>query len=439
MDVKLPQLGEGVDSAVVVGVLVKEGDTVAKDQPLLELESEKAIATLPSPGAGVVTKLHVKQGDKVTVGQILVTLGHAAGAGAPAPQPAPAAPAAALAAPELEDAAVAAPEPEPQVEPESVAAVAEPAEEAVPPRVAAPVAPPSIRKLALELGIDLTRVRGTGPGGRIGMADLRAYIQRLQKAAEKPKPAPAKPAPTAPAQIDFAKWGPVSRQPLTPLRQVIARRMLENWTSIPHVTQFDEADLTVVNQLRAKYDPVYKQRGARLTPTVFLIKAVAAMLRKYPVFNSSLDEARQELVLKQYVHIGIAVDTEHGLIVPVLRDADKKTMLELALELEQLVQRTRERKVSGDELKGGTFTISNQGAIGSAHFTPIINKPEVAILGVGRGALKPVVRDGKIELRQMLPLALSYDHRVIDGGMAARFMVDLVKAIEQFEEQNLSV
>jgi pyruvate dehydrogenase E2 component (dihydrolipoamide acetyltransferase) len=261
----------------------------------------------------------------------------------------------------------------------------------------------------------------------------------LQKAVEQPKVSRARPALTSADQPDFAKWGPVTRKPLTPLRQVIASRMLGNWTSIPHVTQFDEADLTVINSLRAKYDSVFKQHGARLTPTVFLIKAVATLLKKYPEFNSSLDEVRQELVLKQYVNIGIAVDTEHGLIVPVLRDADKKNMVELARELEQLVQRTRERKVSGDELKGGTFTISNQGAIGSGHFTPIINKPEVAILGVGRGAPKPVVRDGKIEPRQMLPLALSYDHRVIDGAMAARFMVDLVKALEQFDEQNLNV
>ncbi len=426
MEVRLPKLGEGTEAAVVVNVLVKEGDTIAKDQPLLELESDKAIATLPAPAAGVVAKLHVKQGDKVSVGQLLLTF---AGAAAPRSAHESAGVEPVSAQPE--------PAPEPQAEPEQLGAAVEAVEEPVSARVAAPVAPPSIRKLARELGIDLAKVHGSGPGGRIGLADIRAYILRLQKAAEKPKPAPAKPAPPSVEQIDFAKWGPIKRESLTPLRQVIARRMLENWTTIPHVTQFDEADLTVVNQLRTKFDPVYKQRGTRLTPTVFLIKAVTALLKKYPAFNSSLDELRQELVLKQYIHIGIAVDTEHGLIVPVLRDTDRKTMLELALELEQLVQKTRERKVSSDELKGGTFTISNQGAIGSAHFTPIINKPEVAILGVGRAVLKPVVRDGKIEPRQMLPLALSYDHRVIDGAMAARFMVDLVKALEQFDEQNL--
>lgn len=435
MEVRLPKLGEGTETAVVANVLVKEGDPVAKDQPLLELESDKAIATLPAPAAGVITKLHVKQGDNITVGQLLLTLSQAATSPGAAPEPAVPEPVSLQPEPERE------PEPEqqPHFEPEPVGLAAEAAEAPVQPRVAAPVAPPSIRKLARELGIDLGRVHGTGPGGRIGLADIRAYIQRLQKAAEQPKVRPAKPAPPSVEQIDFARWGPVTRKPLTPLRQVIARRMLENWTRIPHVTQFDEADLTAVNLLRAEYDPVFKQHGARLTPTVFLIKAVAALLKKYPEFNSSLDEVRLELVLKRYINIGIAVDTEHGLIVPVLRDADKKNMVELARELEQLVQRTRERKVSGDELKGGTFTISNQGAIGSGHFTPIINKPEVAILGVGRGALKPVVRDGNIEPRQMLPLALSYDHRVIDGAIAARFMVDLVKALEQFDEQNLKV
>jgi len=437
MEVRLPKLGEGTETAVVANVLVKEGDSVAKDQPLLELESDKAIATLPSPAAGVVTKLHVKQGDNVTVGQLLLTLTQAATSAVAAPEPAVLEPVSAQPEPEPE------PEPEPDQQPrvelEKVGAAVETAEEPAPARVAAPVAPPSVRKLARELGIDLARVHGTGPGGRIGLADIRAYIQRLQKAVEQPKVSRARPALTSADQPDFAKWGPVTRKPLTPLRQVIASRMLGNWTSIPHVTQFDEADLTVINSLRAKYDSVFKQHGARLTPTVFLIKAVATLLKKYPEFNSSLDEVRQELVLKQYVNIGIAVDTEHGLIVPVLRDADKKNMVELARELEQLVQRTRERKVSGDELKGGTFTISNQGAIGSGHFTPIINKPEVAILGVGRGAPKPVVRDGKIEPRQMLPLVLSYDHRVIDGAMAARFMVDLVKALEQFDEQNLNV
>ncbi len=210
--------------------------------------------------------------------------------------------------------------------------------------------------------------------------------------------------------------------------------MWENWNAIPHVTQFDDADFTKLNELRKKYAAAYEAKGSKLTLTPLVLRAVAATLKKHPIFNSSLDEVANEVVLKDYVHLGIAVDTEQGLIVPVIRDVDKKSVLELAKELEVLAQKARDRKVSADELKGGTFTISNQGAIGGAHFTPIVNRPEVAILGLGRGALKPVVRDGKVEARMMTPLGLSYDHRVIDGGSAARFIVDLVATMQDFSE-----
>jgi pyruvate dehydrogenase E2 component (dihydrolipoamide acetyltransferase) len=239
--------------------------------------------------------------------------------------------------------------------------------------------------------------------------------------------------------MDFSKWGSVTKKPLSPLRQVIARRMTENWNSIPHVTQFDEADITGLLALRKKYVEAYEKKGVRLTVTSFVLKAVADTLKKHPFFNSSLDESTQEIVLKEYVHIGVAVDTEAGLIVPVLRDADKKDLVQLSKDLEELATKARERKVSGEELKGGTFTISNQGGIGGGHFTPIINKPEVAILGLGKGATKAVVRENKIEPRTILPVALSYDHRVIDGGGAARFIVDLVKAIENFDESLVKV
>jgi pyruvate dehydrogenase E2 component (dihydrolipoamide acetyltransferase) len=432
MDVKLPKLGEGADSGVVVNVFVKEGDTLAKDQPILELENEKAIASIPSSAAGIVAKVHVKAGDKISVGQRLVTLSEV---GQPASVAAPAA------------------EAEPAQPETKLAAFAEEppvAEEEVPQPVAAPVASPSIRKIARELGIDLTRVRGSEAGGRIVMADIRTYIQRLQQGAGRGRAGSPLPAvgtarsgvrvlPAAPEQIDFSKWGPVSKKPLSPLRQVIARRMWENWNTIPHVTQFDEADFTTINNLRKKHAPAYEQQGMRLTVTPFVLKALVETLKKHPILNSSFDEAAQEIVLKEYFHIGIAVDTEQGLIVPVIRDADKKNMLELSKELEQLAQKARDRKVTAEELKGGTFTISNQGAIGSAHFTPIINKPEVALLGLGRGALKPVVRDGKVEVRMLVPLALSYDHRVIDGGAAARFMVDLVRALEDFPEGDVKI
>ncbi len=419
MDVKLPKLGEGADSGVVVNVFVKEGDQVAKDQAILELENEKAVASVPSTAAGVVTKIYVKSGDKISVGQRLISLSGG-------DQPAAAAPAVKRVAPERE--------PEtPSGEPAAGAG------EEIPTPVAAPVASPSVRRRARELGIDLSKVRGSEAGGRIVTGDLRAYIARLQKATDKPKAAAGMPARPAAEQIDFSKWGPVTKKPLTQLRQVIARRMWENWNAIPHVTQFDDADFTRLNDLRKKYAPVYEKKGAKLTLTPLVLKALVGTLKKHPIFNSSLDEVAQEVVYKEYFHIGIAVDTEQGLIVPVIRDADKKSALGLAKELEQLAQKARERKVTAEELKGGTFTITNQGAIGSAHFTPIINKPEVAILGLGRGALKPVVREGKVEARMMTPLGLSYDHRVIDGGAAARFMVDLVAAMEDFNEEAVKI
>jgi len=239
--------------------------------------------------------------------------------------------------------------------------------------------------------------------------------------------------------VDFAQFGPVSKKPMSSLRKTIARRMGESWSAVPRVTQFDEADITTLNELRKKNAPAYEKQGTKLTLTVFAIKAVVNTLKKHPIFNSSLDEAADEIVLKEYFHIGIAVDTEHGLMVPVIRDADKKSMLAIAKELEDLAGKTRDRKLTGDQMKGGSFTISNQGGIGGGAFTPIVNKPEVAILGMGRGTMKPAVVAGKIEPRLMLPLGLSYDHRVIDGGSAARFMVDLVAAFQDVDEKDLKI
>lgn len=427
MDLKLPNLGEGADSGVVVNVFVKEGDPVAKDQAVIELENEKAVASIPATAAGVVSRVYVKAGDKLSVGQRILSLGEGGESATAAPAPA---------AKRVEPKAGAEIPAEESADKEPVAETdAEPSSP-----LAAPVAAPSVRKIARELGIDLSRIRGSEAGGRIVLGDIRAYVQRLQKASEKPKVAAAgAPAKPAAEQIDFSKWGPVTKKPLTSLRQVIARRMLENWNAIPHVTQFDEADFTRLNELRKKFAAVYEQKGAKLTLTPLVLKALVETLKKHPLFNSSLDEVANEVVLKEYFHIGIAVDTEQGLIVPVLRDVDKKSVLDLAKELEQLAQKARDRKVTADELKGGTFTISNQGAIGGAHFTPIINKPEVAILGLGRGAMKPVARDGKVEIRMMTPLGLSYDHRVIDGGTAARFIVDLVTALQEFKEEVLKL
>ncbi|MGD0537746.1 MAG: 2-oxo acid dehydrogenase subunit E2 [Verrucomicrobiota bacterium] len=418
MDVKLPKLGEGADAGVVVSIFVKDGDVIAKDQPILELESEKAVASVPSPAAGTVTQIHVKPGDKVSVGQRLLTLGEGAGAAA-TPQPEAPAP---VAAPS--------PTPAPASEPAPVPAV----EEA--PVAGPPAAAPSVRLIAKELGIDLTRIRGSQRGGRIVMADLRAYIERLQQLAARATATAAAPLAGKPAKepVDFSKWGPVTVKPLSPLRQVIARRMSESWAAVPRVTQFDDADVTRLLDLRKQHMAAYEAKGVRLTLTGFVVKALVGVLQKHPTFNASLDHTEENLVLKSYFHIGIAVDTEAGLMVPVIRDADKKSLVELSRELEDLARKARERKVSADDLKGGTFTITNQGGIGGAHFTPVVNLPEVAILGLGRGAVKPVWRDGKFEPRTLLPLGLSYDHRVIDGGSAARFIVDLVQAIEQFDD-----
>lgn len=424
MDIKLPKLGEGADSGVVVTVFVKQGDTLAKDQPILEIENEKAVASIPATAAGTVARIHVKPGDKVSVGQILVTLSGDSEESSAAPAP------------------VATSRHSQPAEPETEMPAEEESDDSDAP-VAAPVASPSIRKLARELGIDLRLVRGSERGGRIVMTDLRNYILKLQKAA---RPAAAartqtgSPVPSAPKPetIDFSKWGPVTHKPMASLRQIISQRMLENWNTIPHVTQFDDADTTALNELRKKHAAAYEQQGARLTLTVFLLKALASTLQKHPLFNASIDEASNQVVFKDYFHIGVAVDTEAGLLVPVIRDVERKSLLEIARDLEDLARKARDRKVSVEELKGGTFTLSNQGGIGGAHFTPIINKPEVAILGVGRGVMRPVVmRDGKIEPRQMTPLGLSYDHRLIDGGSAARFIVDLVNAIQTFPEADV--
>jgi pyruvate dehydrogenase E2 component (dihydrolipoamide acetyltransferase) len=430
MDLKLPHLGEGADSGTVVNLFVKEGDQIAKDQAILELENEKAVATIPSTSAGTVTKLFVKPGDKISVGQRILSLSeNGAPAAAPAAKPV-------------------APQPQRAAESKHAEAEPQPAAQEPEPEPSAsksglpPAAAPSIRKLARDLGIDLAKVHGSARGGRIILEDIRAYIQRLQRLAAEPRtaaPAPGQGARPAVEQIDFSKWGSITRKPLSPLRQVIARRMLENWNGVPHVTQFDEIDITGLSQLRKKYAPAYEAKGARLTLTGFALKAVVATLKKHPIFNSSLDEVAQELVLKDYYHVGVAVDTEAGLIVPVIRDVDKKTLFEVSKELEDLAKKARDRKVAAEELKGGTFTISNQGGIGGAHFTPIVNKPEVAILGLGRGALKAVVRENKIEPRLMMPIGLSYDHRVIDGGAAARFTVDLVQAFDNINEVDIKL
>ena len=420
MDVRFPKVGEGADSGKVVSVLVKVGDTISAGQTILELESEKAIAPIPSPAGGKITAISVKEGDTITVGTVLFSLegGSDSGAAAPASAPAKKAAAPRAARPVVAD------EDDDDILPAAT-------EDDGP----VPAASPYVRKVARELGIPLSRVRGSASGGRVVIEDLARYIGKLEsKVARAGKYAEAPQGLSFPlVNQDFAVFGPVTSEPLTPLRKIISARMVENKVTLPHVTQFADADMSGIEALRAQFKADYEKAGSKLTPTPFLIKALVDTLQKHPKFNASLQEVAETLIIKHYYHIGIAVDTDAGLLVPVLRDADKKSLLQIAKELAEIAALARDRKLSPDSMKGGSFTVSNQGAIGGSHFTPIINKPEVAILGLGKTSLKPVVTaEGKIEARPILPLTISYDHRVIDGGSAARFTVDLVKAIETF-------
>ena len=425
MDIRVPRLAEGVESATVANILVSEGGKIEKDQVILELETEKAVGPIPSPASGRVTKIHVKEGDEVAIGQVLISLAEE-GAREQAPKEK---------RDQLGKAETGVPAPQ-----EPVRAAEEPlageyryeSRSGFP-----PPASPSVRKIAQDLAIDLTRVKGSERGGRITLEDLKAYIQHLQQLAYAPKAAAEKAEKAVAKGVDFSRWGSIQKVRLSSLRRKVGQRMYDSWSTIPHITQLDEADITELMSLRKKYGPAFEKKGGHLTLMPFALKAAAAALKKYPIFNSSLDEAAGEIVYKEYFHIGIAVDTEAGLIVPVLRDVDRKGLLDLAVELNELVEKTRQRKISLEELQGGTFTISNQGGIGGGHFTPIINKPEAAILGLGRGALRPMVKKGKVESRLMLPLCLSYDHRLIDGAAAVRFMNELVQALENFPEKAL--
>lgn len=437
MEIRLPRLGEGADSGTVATIFVKQGDRIAKDQPVLELESEKAVASIPSPVEGVVGKVHVKEGDVIKVGALLLTVsdGGAESGAAPSrtvdasvgdkePEEAPARPAAPVA-----------PVP-PMMQPTGAVLEA--------PTGPQPPASPTVRRIARELDIDLRRVRGTESGGRVSVADVRRYIQWLQETALGARAVvagvAAAPASTpVPAVVDFAKWGPIESKRITTLRKTISNKMVESWTHVPHVTQFDEADVTALMALRKNYAPAYEKRGVRLTLTSFALRAVTNALKKHPLFNASMQEATGELIFKQYYHIGLAVDTEHGLIVPVIRDVDTKDLVQLSADVTTVADKARDRKLAFEEMQGGTFSISNQGGIGGGFFTPIINTPEVAILGMGRSTARAVVRDGKVVERTILPLGLSYDHRIIDGANAARFIVDLVREFEQFSEDDVKI
>jgi len=433
MDVKLPQLAEGVEGGTVVSILVAEGQEIKKDQAFMELETQKAVGSIPAPQSGVVTKIHVRQGMDVTVGMVLISI-ESTNLGTASPATGAMGQSEATGIAPIPISAVGAMSPQTTAGENSYRYQSK---SGMPPPAA-----PSIRKLARDLDIDLTRVRGSESGGRIVLADLRAYIQGLQQRAA-PSGAAAAPSTAADtlsaAAFDFAKWGPTRREKLSALRRTVSRRMVESWTTIPKINQFADADITALLTLRKKHALVYEKRGAHLTLTAFFLLILGRTLRKHPRANASIDEAASEIIYKDYIHIGIAVDTEGGLIVPVLHDVDKKNLLQISQELHFLSEQTRQRKITIEELQGGTFTISNQGSIGGSHFTPIIYAPQVAILGVGQGQAKPVAIDGKIAVRTILPLCLAYDHRVLDGGDAVRFLKDIILALEGFAEADVKL
>jgi pyruvate dehydrogenase E2 component (dihydrolipoamide acetyltransferase) len=439
MDVKLPRLAEGVESGIVVSILVSEGQEIKKDQPFIELETQKAVGSIPSPESGIVSQIHVKEGMEVAVGQLLISIStdRASAIAKPATGAETAAPTAVERLGQTRS---------PTPSPASTNAKSAPQEQDYryeSKSGAPPPASPSIRKIASDLGIDLTRVKGSEAGGRIALADVRAYIQRLQQlSSEEPKERPvivAQPAAVQAEPIDFGKWGPIRRERMSALRRTVSRRMAESWTTIPKINQFADVDITDLLALRKKHASAYEKKGSHLTLTSFLLKVIGNALQKYPRANVSIDEANNEIIYKDYFHIGVAVDTESGLIVPVLRDVDKKTLFELSKELNELTEKTRQRKVVLEELQGGTFTISNQGSIGGNHFTPIIYAPQVAILGVGQGQSKPTVVEEKIAVRTMLPVCLAYDHRVLDGADAVRFLKEIIAGLENFPEAQVKL
>jgi pyruvate dehydrogenase E2 component (dihydrolipoyllysine-residue acetyltransferase) len=490
MDVTLPDLGESIREAEVLKVLVREGDAVAADQPLLELETDKATFELPSPQLGTVSRVHVKKGDTVRVGQKVLTIeaGRAAGDrrepkkgkdDAAAPPPArgeesadagreqaerAAAPArhradpgrasgqrAADEQPERGDEDSVAPgprrpekvrasisvkeetegedEPEDRTEDRTAKAakpegVTEPRPKETATRDGEVAAGPAARRLARELKVDLVRIRGTGSGGRITPEDVQAFVRDRAPAARE-----ADARPPAPAAED-ERWGPVERRALTGIEKAAARHLSASWSEIPHVTHHDLADVTELEEARRRYEAGKDKAEPKLTWTALVVKAVVVGLRAYPRVNSSLDLEREELVTKRYVHVGVAVDTEHGLLVPVLRNADQKTTREIAAEIATLAERARARKLAPQDMQGASFTVTNVGGIGGVAFTPIVSRPEVAILGVARTREELALQAGQVTQRIVLPLSLSYDHRVINGADAARFVRYVAELLE---------
>lgn len=407
-EITLPELGENVTGGDVADVKVKVGDTIAPGQTLLEVDAEKSTLEVPAPVGGKIAKVLIKKGDAIKVGQALFSVEEAGKSvdGAGKKEPPPKAEAERIAEKPVPADKPAAPPPSaPKKEPAPEPIEAGGDARAVP-------AGPATRRLARELGVDLGRVRGSGPGGRVIEEDVKAFAHDgLAGSAQ------AGPAPAAPPLPDFSKWGPIDNRPLDSVRKKTAAQMALAWSQIPHVTQHDLADITDLEAFRKQQG----EKGPKLTVTAFALKAASIALAEFPQFNASLDLAGNQLIVKRYIHVGVAVDTERGLLVPVLRDADKKSVRVLAQELADIAERARQKKLTPDDTRGGTFTITNLGGIGGTAFTPIINWPEVAILGISRGRIEPGFRNGAVVPRLLLPLSVSYDHRVIDGAAAARF------------------
>jgi pyruvate dehydrogenase E2 component (dihydrolipoamide acetyltransferase) len=432
-EIKLPQLGENLPGGDVLAIRVAPGDSVSKGQPLLELEAEKSTLEVPSPMAGRVTQILVQKGDSIQVGQTLCLIEGTDGEKDESPKAAPVRESvSARQEPEglpgsprplKEPAKPKAPAPVPKAEERDAPRVDGQRPEARPAPVPAgePVVPagPATRRLARELGIDLQHVSGTAPGGRVTEEDVKAHVRQLAAG-------PAGRTAALPPLPDFERWGSIERRPLEAIRRKTAEQVSLAWSQVPHVTQHDLADITDLDAFRKQQEG----NGPKLTVTAFALKAAAIALRQFPQFNASLDVAAGQLVLKRYFHIGVAVDTDRGLLVPVIRDVDRKSIQDLARELADVAERARQKKVSVEEMRGGTFTITNLGGIGGTGFSPIVNYPEVAILGLARGRLQPVVRDGQVVPRLLLPLSLSYDHRVIDGADAARFTRRIAELLE---------
>jgi pyruvate dehydrogenase E2 component (dihydrolipoamide acetyltransferase) len=424
IEVLLPDIGDFED-VDVAELLVKPGDRIDAETSLIVLESDKASMEIPSPVAGVVKKLEVAVGDKVSQGSLIALIEAEAEESAPAGPEKPERPVRAEPARAVAPPARAEPEPaaEPEPEEEEPALLAD--LEAPRGDIALPHASPSVRRLARELGADLRLVPGRGPKGRILKEDVQGYVKSMIAKGTAAGVPIAGVAVAAPVEIDFAKFGPIETEPLPRIRKLSAANLHRSWVTVPHVTQHDEADITDLDAFRRDMKPEAEAKGIKLTFLPFVLKACVAVLKEQPRFNASLDHTGENLILKRYYHVGVAVDTPNGLVVPVVRDADRKGLLEIAAELAELSVRARARKLMPSDLQGGTFSISSLGGIGGTFFTPIVNHPEVAVLGVGRMDWRPVHRDGGFVPRLVLPLSLSYDHRVIDGADAARFTTRL--------------